>query len=174
MSRIEQKQPLPFAFYDDINKQNRFQSQCENYVYDENLISVGCRFLPFQIRHNRIAGAFDMATLRITLINIDTDVETPVESFIDASDLEVVEDADGNSYISYFGKKDVLDGDDNCVLEACDYYLKVTDTNGLTGIHWSEVFRVTDVDEEDEGFILWNQADKLKHDGGVDDKLKYN
>jgi len=171
MSRIEQKQPLPFAFYDDINKQNRNKTQCTNYMHHEYLLSSGCRLLPFQIRGNLLEDPFVLATLQITLVNVETGTQTSIESHIDVTDLEVVEDASGNSYISYFGKKDILDGS-NCIFDNCIYYLIVNDSGGLVGTWYSEVFEVVNVTASETGHIKWNQTDNLEHDSG--DKLDYN
>ena len=144
---------LPFRFYDDVNKQMRYRG-CGRYetgdeiIHNEYLITVGCRLLPFQIRR----ATDPSTTTNLSVVNITTDVETDLTSYVDSSDwgIETVGEYD---YITYFGSSEILDGG-NCVFDNCIYYAKFNDG---TNTWYSELFRVADVDAEvDNDYRIWS------------------
>ena len=117
---------MALPFYDDINKQNRYKAQCEDYVHNEYLIVNGCKLLPFQIK-----GRFQQSTsinineIVLILVNVDTAVETDLTSHLNAADWDVTT-AGQNDYITYYAANDILNGG-NCVYDNCVYYLKIYD-----------------------------------------------
>lgn len=160
------KQPLPFAFYESLEEQNRFKAQCENYQSNELLIQQGCKLLPFQIRGDLFPTAYSKDDMDITLINSDTGVEKLLYNgttvvLIPLADIDVVEDADSNSYITYYGTTDIEEGGD-CVFDNCNYYLRVEDTRGAVGFLWySEIFRVAEDSESLVKITFDNSSDFL-------------
>lgn len=141
------RQPLPFAFYESLAEQNRYKAQCENYSSNELLIQQGCKLLPFQIRGDLFSATYPKINMDITLINAETGDEKLLYNgttvlLIPLADIDIIEDADNNSYITYYGTTDIEEGGE-CVFDNCNYYLKVKDERGTENFEWySEVFRV--------------------------------
>lgn len=166
-------QLLPFAFYDDIDKQNRYKSQCENYSSNELLIQDGCVLLPFQIKSVDLsASATVLANMGIDLYKASDNSHVinlrGLTTNIDA-DLSLDKDVsfnDGittitNSYFTYLGTIDMINSGDCVFDDFCEYYIVVTDSNGDFGTFYSEVFRVAKASEEFVKITFTNSSDFL-------------
>jgi len=139
MPSIENKLPLPFPFYDALEKQNRFKNQCEGYSSNELLIVNGCNLLPFQVKSSFTTDPTP-ATLRLWLNNLSTGTETNITSFLTLTDWDVSTDGD-STWITYYALNEILDTG-SCVYDNCVYYLRLDDTLGNVPDFYSEVFRV--------------------------------
>ena len=157
------KQPLPLPFYATVAEQNRFKTQCEGYSGNEILIQDGCKLIPFQIQGNVFSSIYTKTDMEITLINANTGATTLLfggaTALIPATDIRITEDANSNSYITYYGLTDIEDGG-ICVFDTCNYYLSVIDTSiGNLFTWYSEVFRVA---KDSETFV------KIAYDNSTD------
>ena len=160
---------LPFRFYSDLEKQMRFRG-CGRYDtgdeirHNEYLIVYGCRLLPFQI----VRASDPATTTNLSIVNVNTDVETDLTTFVDADDW-LIETVGENDYITYLGNEEILDGA-TCAIDNCVYYAKFNDG---TSTWYSELFKVVDVEavEEDDYriystargcFRIWEDNDDLR------------
>jgi len=170
--KIEYKQPLPFPFYDSLEKQNRYKVQCTEYTHSEYLIMHGCYILPFQIR--RVHNTQVIGDITLTAVNITNGAEEDITAHLTNADWNLTNAMLGEGrgqnrdFISYYGRNKVLDGVDCVFNEGCIYYLKLFDGEDY---YYSELFRYFVADEDVTNIIKWNAADYLKHDGGVTDLL---
>lgn len=145
---------LPFRFYDSLDKQMRFRGcgryDQEDIRHNEYLIMEGCRLLPFQI----IRPTDPSTTTNLSIVNVNTDVETDLTSYVDSDDWGI-ETIGENDYITFFGEHEILDGA-SCAFENCVYYAKFNDG---TYTWYSELFKVMDVDAVLESdYRIWSTA----------------
>ena len=144
---------VPFRFYDALEKQMRYRGcgrwDQDDIVHNEYLISYGCRLLPFQIRRSSDPST----TTNLSIVNINTSVETSLTAFINAADWDIRTIGDYD-YITYLGNNDILDGG-NCVIDECIYYAKFSDGNNTW---YSEVFQVVQSGFDDTDYRIWSKA----------------
>lgn len=124
---------LPFRWYDDVLKQNRYNSYCK--VCDFKLITPCDRFLPFQIKTD---GVFPLT--QWIIYDIDGNQVADLSICI-ASHLQVVT-VDNTDYIVFDGNTSMQ----NCGfdLECGQYYAMLSDGNSY---FYSEVFEVANFDD---------------------------
>ena len=143
---------LPFRFYDSLDKQMRYRG-CGRYdqdeiVHNEYLISYGCKLLPFQIKRTTDPSE----TLNLSIVNINTDVETDLTAFVVSSDWDITTVGEFD-FITYFGRNDIEDA--GCLIDECVYYAKFNDG---TYTWYSELFKVVQSGFDSSEYRIWSKT----------------
>lgn len=132
---------LPFRFYNDIEKQNRYKDNC-SATCNFNLISAPDRLLPFQVRTQ--IGTSPASFIKSWKIMCASDgILYRNLSALVVSQLEA-EFAGGELYLTYDAASSI--GDD---IDCGSYYIEIQLTNSdsfptTTNTFYSEVFNVVD------------------------------
>jgi len=151
--KIDEGLILPFRFYTDLEKQMRYRGcgrwDQSDIAHNEYLISYGCSLLPFQIRR----AANPSTTKNLSIVNVNTDVETDLTSYVVSADWDIKTIGDYD-YITYYGNNEILDGG-NCVIDECLYYAKFNDGNFTW---YSELFNVVQSGFTSENYRIWSSA----------------
>ena len=143
---------LPFRFYDALEKQMRYRG-CGRYAtqdeirHNEYLIAYGCKLLPFQIKR----ATHPSTTTTLTIVNVNTGVETNLTSYVDSSDWDISTVGE-NDYITYRGNVDILDSGD-CLFDDCVYYATFSDGNDTW---YSELFKVIQSGFSETDYRIWS------------------
>ncbi len=150
---VEQEQFIPFRFYDDINKQNRYKSHCQNQkVYE--LITPSNKLLPFFIKRT------DDSRFPVSIKIYDLD-GVEVEDVTNTLTYELLSDGT-YAYFFYYGT--IISG---MSLDCGFYYLAVEFC--ATEIYYSEIFspKPFTTDDAVQPYLLL----EWKHSFNIDDLI---